>query len=161
MARRLTPLLLVALACVLSLGCSQSAEARRKEAQANADKYLEFLKANDAEGAYKHTFGQTYKSQQSLESWIRFRQGMSNTTGPILNYQVVKYDATPTNPRVSLTYAIQTANVKDPILETVRLEREGTEWKIVSVEPQMSTQQTPPHTGGTQLPIPPAEPANK
>ncbi len=144
---------------LLVVGCSQSAAARRKEAQANGDKYLEFLKANDAEGAYRNTFSSAYQAQQSLDSWLRFRQGMAHVTGPILNYQVVKYDAPENSPRVSLTYAIQTANIKDPVLENIKLEREGSEWKIVSVEPQFSQQQTPPQPGGTPVPMPSAPPA--
>lgn len=141
-------------------GCSQSPEARRKEAQANADKFLEFIKANDPEGAYRNTFSSTYKSQQSLDSWVRFCQGMSHTTGPIVNYQVVKYDAPAGSPRVTLTYAIQAANIQDPFQETIRLEREGTEWKIISVEPQFKPppttqqQQAPGQPGSAPLPTP-------
>ena len=89
-------------------GCSQSPEARRKEAQANADKFLEFIKANDPEGAYRNTFSSTYKSQQSLDSWVRFCQGMSHTTGPIVNYQVVKYDAPAGSPAASASRSMTT-----------------------------------------------------
>src|SRR5690349_16410652 len=109
-SRTLAAAALVALIAALA-ACGDSPEARRKQAQANADKYIEMIKANDYEGAYHKTFAAQYKAALPIEAWIRYRQGFANRTGPIQSYTVVKFVQDPARSReIRFTYAINTTN---------------------------------------------------
>ena len=135
------PLMTVLLALALSIAgtaCTGDSPASlRKEAQSNADKYIEFMKAGDFEGAYVKTFHAEYKRQLALETFVKYRQGVAQTAGSIDSYQMVHYDADTERDSVTLNYAVKYSNMPEPGTEIVKLRREGTEWRISSVEPKI------------------------
>lgn len=119
-------------------GCmASSPEALRKEAQSNSDKYVEFLKAGDFESAYAKSMHADYRRQMPIETFVRYRQGLEQTFGAIESYQVVHYDADPERQSVTLTYAVKYSKAPEPGSEIVKLRREGTEWRVTSIEPKM------------------------
>lgn len=131
-------------------GCgAQSPESRRKEAQANADKYWEYLRANDPEGAYKNTFSENYKRNLPLENFLKFQRGLTERTGAITSYTVVRYDADPQKQQVALGYSVQTEKLSGPAMFEIKMAPEGSEWRVESVEPKQMP--TPPQ----QQPAPP------
>ena len=144
MIRPLTTMLLVMLVSIAVTGCTgTSPEALRKEAQSNADKYVEFLRASDFEGAYAKSMHSEYKRQLSLETFVKYREGLASTLGAVESYQMVHYEADPEREAVTLTYSVKYANMPDPGTEVVKLRREGTEWRITSVEPKVPKKALP------------------
>ncbi len=139
----ITILLALAVSIAASACTGDSPESLRKEAQSNADKYIELLKAGDFEGAYLKTFHADFKRQLSLETFLKFRQGVASTAGTIESYQMVHYDADTERDSVTLNYAVKYSNMPEPGTEIVRLRREGTEWRISSVEPKMPKKALP------------------
>jgi hypothetical protein len=118
-------------------GCGTSPETRRREAQSNADKYWELIKAGKPEEAYNQTFSTTYKGQLDPETFVKFQRALEARTGPVTGFQVVHFDADPAKPLVVLTYALQTANVPEPSMFDVSVEEEGSEWRIAQIEPKI------------------------
>ncbi len=152
--------LIAILVCVAAstVACSDSPETRRKEAQSNADKYWELLKANNPQGAYDQTFSSHYKQSVSPEAFVRFNELITRSAGPVVDYQVVKYDANPQKPQVSLTYSVRTANAPDALLFDIKVERDGAEWRIASVEPQIQKQApAAPPAPSLRAPVKPPE----
>lgn len=138
MKRLSTHLLCVLAMSIAAIGCTGSSpEALRKEAQANADKYLEFLKAGDFEGAYSKTLHSDYKRQMSEDSFVKYRQGFVHTAGALDSYQMVHYDADTERGTVTLNYAVKYTQMAETGSEIVKLRREGTEWRITSIEPKL------------------------
>lgn len=138
MTRPLTTVLLaLALSIAVTACTGDSPASLRKEAQSNADKYIELMKAGDFEGAYVKTFHAEYKRQLALETFVKYRQGIAQTAGNIDSYQMVHYDADTERDAVTLNYAVKYANMPEPGTEIVKLRREGTEWRISSVEPKI------------------------
>lgn len=148
----------VALTVVLTVaGCTASSpEAIRKEAQSNADKYVEYMKAGDFASAYDKTMHSDYKRQLPLETFVKFREGMTNTFGAVESYQVVHYDADPERQSVTLTYSVKYSKVPEIGQEIIMLRREGTEWRVMSVEPKMP--QKPQRVQDMPTPIAPPAP---
>lgn len=143
MTRLLTTILL-ALAFSAAAACTgTSPAALRKEAQSNADKYIEFLKARDYEGAYATTLHADFKRQMPLETFLKYRQGLSATVGEVESYQVVHYDADPERGSVTLEYAVKYSKNPEIGAEVIKLRREGTEWRITSIEPKMPKKASP------------------
>jgi len=144
---------LLALAIVLAgiAGCGPNAASVRKEAQANADKYFEFVKAGNLEGAYNNTFSANYKRQLDRESYVRFQQAVNNKFGEIQEYAVAD------EPKIDLdrhsvvfVYNVKSANMATVLNYNVRMVQEGSEWRIDAVEPKFS-QMTPE---GPSAPLP-------
>jgi len=151
-ARRAVVAVALAAAVFGLVSCKDSPETRRKQAQSNGDKYWELLRANNPRGAYDQTFSESYKRSLDVETFLAFTERLSKSTGPILGYQVVHYEAQPDKPTVVLTYSVQTANVPDALLYDVALEQEGSEWRVSSIEPKIKRQ--PPAPSNTQAPLP-------
>ena len=102
-----------------------------------------FWKAGDFEGAYVKTFHAEYKRQLSLETFVKYRQGIAQTAGTIDSYQMVHYDADTERDSVTLNYAVKYSNMPEAGTEIVKLRREGTEWRISSVEPKIPKKALP------------------
>ena len=138
MTRPFTTVLLALALSIAGTACTGDSPASlRKEAQSNADKYIELLKAGDFEGAYVKTFHADYKRQLPLDTFVKYRQGVASTTGAIESYQMVHYDSDTERDSVTLNYAVKYTNMPEPGTEVVKLRREGTEWRISSVEPKI------------------------
>ena len=144
MIRPVTTILLALAVSIVASACTGDSPASlRKEAQSNADKYIELLKVGDFEGAYVKTFHAEYKRQLPLETFVKYRQGVAATTGAIESYQMVHYDADTERDSVTLSYAVKYTNMPEPGTEIVKLRREGTEWRISSVEPKIPKKALP------------------
>jgi len=146
------PVLAILLLLTFGACTGTSPESLRKEAQANADKYVEFLKAGDFDGAYAKTFHSDYRRELAPETFNKFRKGIAQTAGQIENYQVVHYDADPSSGTVVLTYAIKYTNLADVGREIVKLKRENGEWRITSVEPKIPKAPTEAPTAPVPIP---------
>lgn len=127
-------------------GCKDSPETRRKQAQSNADKYWELIKANNPGGAYDQTFSENYKKNLDRATFEKFAGLLDKSAGNVMEYQVVAYDAAVDKPVVKLTYSVTTANSPDPLFYDITLEQQGSEWRISQVEPkiQRPASQAPP-----------------
>jgi hypothetical protein len=160
MTRRAVPTAVALLALCLAASCgAQSPESRRKEAQANGDKYWEFLRANNPEGAYNNTFSANYKRNLPIESFLKFNQALTDRTGPVTSYTVVRYDADPEKTYVSLGYSVQLEKLPGPALFELKMVTDGTEWRVDSVEPKQMPQ--PPQPQQSQGPLPQSAPPAK
>ena len=143
------------LGLAVQFACGSSPAERRKAAQANGDKYFEFLKAEDYEGAYRHTFSTAHKQQLPIETFVRFRQAYAAQTGKIVDYEVVEYSADPEKEFVTLVYSIRTDKFPVPVSEVVKMQMEGTEWRIASIEPRRPTiQPANSNNQNTSIPMP-------
>ena len=133
MTRIATTILLALVISMAGTACTgTSPEALRKEAQSNADKYLEFMRAGDFEGAYAKTLHADYKRQLALETFLKYREAIASTAGAIESYQVVHYDSDVERESVTLDYAVKYSRMPEPGTEIVKLRREGTEWRLRS-----------------------------
>lgn len=144
MTRIATTILLALVISMAGTACTgTSPEALRKEAQSNADKYLEFMRAGDFEGAYAKTLHADYKRQLALETFLKYREAIASTAGAIESYQVVHYDSDVERESVTLDYAVKYSRMPEPGTEIVKLRREGTEWRITSIEPKIPKKAAP------------------
>jgi hypothetical protein len=136
------PVRLLAVAALVGMlaACGTSPETRRKEAQSNGDKYWEFLKAGNPEGAYNNTFSSRYKRDLPLDLYLKFNKALEATFGTVRDYQVVHYDANPDRTLLVLTYRVETTNSQEPLMFDVKMGQEGTEWRVDQVEPKIPGQ---------------------
>jgi hypothetical protein len=142
---------LLAATIVLAVsGCSTSPAALQKAAQANADKYYEFLKTGNPEGAYREVFSKAYKSNLNLELYLKYRAGVDGKLGRIVEYQVADAKVDANMKVVTMTYLLRTTNLPEPMKEVVRFRLEGTEWRMDEFVPQ--------YTAPKPAPAPPTGP---
>lgn len=158
-SRTLTFLAVAALVAGLA-GCKPNAASVRKEAQANADKYFEFLKAGDLEGAYNNTFSENYKGQLPIGSYVKFQKALNDAGGEVVDY------AANDNPKidldrhtVSFVYTVKVARAQQPLDYTVRMVQQGSEWRVDSIEPKFSNVAAPPQPNMKLPQKPPEQPA--
>jgi hypothetical protein len=145
----------LALAALLA-GCGPNAASVRKQAQANADKYFEFLKAGDLQGAYDNTFSANYKRMLSPDSYIKFQQFINARAGDVQDYTAdddPKIDLD--RHTVTFTYAVKTANLPSALAYDVKMVQEGSEWRIDNLEPKFPRTGQPPPSA----PLPKKAPA--
>ena len=156
-----TPMLLALIFLIASIAaCGPNAASVRKEAQANADKYFEFVKAGNLEGAYRNTFSANYKGQLDLETYTRFQQALTAQAGDIENYSAAD------NPKIDLdrhtvgfVYSVKTTKMATTLDFDVRMVQEGSEWRIDALDPKFSKVAAPePNTKLPQKQPAPAKP---
>lgn len=142
--------LLAAAIVVVVSGCGSSPAALQKAAQANGDKYYEFLKTGNPEGAYREVFSKAYKSNLDLERYLKYRAGVDGRLGRIVEYQVADANVDADKKVVTMTYLLRTSHLQEPMKEVVRFRLEGAEWRMDEFVPQY----TPPKPA----PAPPTGP---
>lgn len=141
--------------------CGTSRDTIMKQAQSTGDKYFELLRAGDPSAAYDKTFSDRYKMQLPKDTYLKFQQGLDKMAGPIVAYQLGQAKYNENANEVLLTYALQTQNLQQPIQYSVKLASNGSDWQIVSVEPnvqptappqQPAAPQSAPAPGGQSAP---------
>lgn len=145
---------LAGMSVAASGACAETAESRRRAAQATADRYFERIKVGDYEGAYRNTFSSVFRGELSIEDFEIYHRGLERWTGPIGGFHVVAYAPETQNGRIQLTYALEPA---DPARsasrggvthEILQLVEENGEWRISSLD----TNRTPASHGVPQTP---------
>jgi hypothetical protein len=128
---------LCAVVALVATGCGVSEEAMRKAAQSNADKYYELVKLDKFDEAYQQTFSTSYKLQMPIEIYTKFQKQYRSRLGQLEEFEVAESTVDTEAERVSLTYSLKLSSSPEPVGEIVRLKKEGSEWRIDSVEPRV------------------------
>ena len=129
--------LVVSLAAMLATGCGTSEEAMQKAAKSNADKYYELVRLGKYEDAYRQTFSETYKGQLPIDTYTRYQQQYRSRLGQLEEFEVTESTVDADAERISLTYSLKVGSAPDPVSEIVRLRKDGSEWRIDSIEPRL------------------------
>ena len=129
--------LLAALALALAAtSCQDPAVARRKAAQASANRYFEYVKVGDYRSAYDQTLTKRWKGAMPFDRFEMYRKGLAAQTGEMKSYTLVDYSARPDSTQVKLGYALETANYPTPVVEILAMVEEDGEWRIDSLDLQ-------------------------
>ena len=148
--------LVIAAAALLSAGCAETAEDRSRRARPAAERYYEYVKTGDLEGAYRHTLAGSYRAQMPTEAFIKFRRQLAASTGALRGVRLIETADVPQTQRVKLTYALDCERFpNDPPQEILGLEREQGEWRIASIDVKMPK---PQQAAPQNLPLPGATP---
>jgi hypothetical protein len=156
-------------AAVATSGCGESSEKRMRSARPVAERYFEYIKVGDYEGAFRHTLASSYRAQMQQESFVQYRQMLAATTGPIAGASLVESTESAATGRVRLVYTLDSERLKeDPPREVLDLERERGEWRIAAIDVKMpkakqagQPQDLPLPGPRNPAPAPPAAPANR
>lgn len=145
MTRRTTTALAFCLLLALgAIGCGATVDSMKYAAKANGDKYYEFVKLGKYGDAYRNTFANTYKGQLPLDTYEAYQRRFNEQYGLLENYSVVESIYDEQTDTVTLTYSLDLAKLPTPVTEVIRLGKQGTEWRIVSVEPKLERQTEAP-----------------
>lgn len=148
-------MLSIALSVIGSSACSNSTESKRKAAQANAEKYMEFIKAGDYAGAYANTFHPRYQNATSLESFTKYRKAFADKAGAMRGFNMVMFNPNFDRDQVTFLFKLEVENPQVDMNESVRMILEGSEWKVASVEVQSSSTGVQTNSNAsTPIPLP-------
>jgi hypothetical protein len=114
---------------IVSGSCGTSEESLKRAAQSGAEKYLEFVKAEQYAEAYRRALSSRYRQKLTLETFELYRGRLTATTGRLKSVTLVKAAPLPES-GIRLTYALEGDRISQPAYEILDMRKDGDDWKV-------------------------------